>query len=115
MIEIIKNNKDIFEATNGVSSLLFYKNGENRGKYKIRFKNNELTECIIKDCYSAINIYSPNKKKLIEKRKQCEIKNYSRSKLVYYYLGGINTTFPHFLGLLFIKSKPFSNSESLSL
>jgi len=66
MIEIIKNNKDIFEATNGVSSLIFYKNGENRGKYEIKFKNNELTECIIKDCYSAINIYSPNKKKLIE-------------------------------------------------
>ncbi len=44
MIEIIKNNKDIFEATNGVSSLIFYKNGENRGKYEIRLKNFKFKE-----------------------------------------------------------------------
>lgn len=66
MIEIIKDNNEIFETTNSISSFKFYKTGEDRGKYEIRFKNNELTECIIKDCYSAINIYSPNKKKFIE-------------------------------------------------
>jgi len=66
IIEIIKDNNQLFESTNGFLSLTFYKNGENTGKYEIRFKNTELKECIIRDCYSVINLYSQNNKNLIE-------------------------------------------------
>ena len=66
MIEIIKDNKEIFEVFNGLIGLKFYKKGENRGNYEIRFNKNNLTECLIRDCYSVINFHSQNKEDLIE-------------------------------------------------
>lgn len=66
MIDIIHENDTIFEVSNGIIGLKFYKMGENKGKYEIKFKNDEFSECIIKDCYSVINFISDNKESLKE-------------------------------------------------
>ncbi|MFW9900501.1 MAG: glycoside hydrolase family 36 protein, partial [Candidatus Thorarchaeota archaeon] len=72
MIEIINDNNEIFEVFNGIVGFKFNKNGENKGNYEIFFKKNGLTECILKDCYSAINFYTLDKVDIIE----CASKNY---------------------------------------
>ncbi len=66
MIDIITEDNNIFEITNSLISLKFYKNGENRGKYEIKFIKNQITKCLIKECYSAINFFSVDKDVLIE-------------------------------------------------
>ncbi|MFX1328041.1 MAG: glycoside hydrolase family 36 protein [Promethearchaeota archaeon] len=66
MIEIINDNKEIFEAFNGIIGIKFYKKGENNGKYEINLKKNELIECLIKDCYISINFYSQKQESLIK-------------------------------------------------
>ncbi len=66
MIEIIKDTPDVFEVSNDIIKLKFYKKGEYRGTFEIRFLKEERGGVIIKDCYSVINIYSYNNEDLIE-------------------------------------------------
>ncbi len=66
MIEIINEDEDNFEISNGIIGLKFYKNGENKGKFEIRFDYNSFSKFFIKDCYSVINLFSLNKENLIE-------------------------------------------------
>ena len=72
MIDIVNDNNEIFEVFNGIVGFKFNKNGENKGNYEIFFKKNGLTECVLKDCYSAINFYALDRVDIIE----CASKNY---------------------------------------
>ncbi|MFX1430176.1 MAG: alpha-galactosidase, partial [Promethearchaeota archaeon] len=66
MIEINNENDTNVEISNSIISLNFYKSGENRGKFEIKFTKNLSTICYIKDCYSVINFFNPNKDNLLE-------------------------------------------------
>ena len=66
MIEIINENNNQFEVSNSIIGLNFFKNGRNKGKFEISFKKNPITKCFIKDCYSAINLFTSDKEELIE-------------------------------------------------
>jgi len=57
MLKKVQDTHDTLEVTNGLISLRFQKNGINQGTYEIRYKNNNGTECFIKDCYSNINFF----------------------------------------------------------
>ncbi|MHA1284166.1 MAG: glycoside hydrolase family 36 protein [Promethearchaeota archaeon] len=61
---VIKSqNKEIFELTNGLVSVIFHKIGEKQGLFTIKFYNDT---AILEDCYSAINFSDPDKKILTE-------------------------------------------------
>ena len=60
MIEIIKDETEIFEVANGVIGLKFYKRGEIQGKFEINFEKNKSAHCLVKDYFSAINFYGQN-------------------------------------------------------
>ncbi|MFX1411664.1 MAG: hypothetical protein ACFFA6_15030, partial [Promethearchaeota archaeon] len=66
MLDIIRNDKEIFEVNNGTIGFKFYLGGQNQGRYTINFKLNYETKNILKDCYSAINFYKRDTNGLLE-------------------------------------------------
>ncbi|MFX1567676.1 MAG: glycoside hydrolase family 36 protein [Promethearchaeota archaeon] len=66
MIEIIKNNPEIFEVCNDLIGFKFNKNDENHGTYEIFSIKEGLKHNKIKECYSTINFHSLDKDNLIE-------------------------------------------------
>ena len=72
MLKKTQDTVDTLEVTNGLITLKFYKSGSNQGTYEIRYRNNNDTECLIKDCYSNINYYENGTKYLLNSTsKEC--------------------------------------------
>ena len=66
MIEIIKDDAKIFQVTNGVIGLKFYKKGEIQGKFETYLEGKKSSQCLIKDCFSVINFNHKNTENLYE-------------------------------------------------
>ncbi|MFX1314974.1 MAG: glycoside hydrolase family 36 protein [Promethearchaeota archaeon] len=66
MLDIIRNDKEIFEVNNGIIGFKFYLSGQNQGKYDINFKLNNEAKNILKECYSVINFYRRDTNDLLE-------------------------------------------------
>ncbi|MFW9971296.1 MAG: glycoside hydrolase family 36 protein, partial [Candidatus Odinarchaeota archaeon] len=66
MIEIICENDNNFEVSNGIIDLKFYKIGEKKGKFEIKLTKNKNIKCSLKDCYSAVNLFALDNEELIE-------------------------------------------------
>ena len=57
MLDIIKDDKEIFEIINGTLRFRFFKQGENQGNYEIYFNEFDESELSLKDCYASINFH----------------------------------------------------------
>ena len=57
MLKKLQDNINTLEVTNGFITFKFYKTSQKQGTYEIRQKNNDGTECFIRDCYSNINYF----------------------------------------------------------
>ncbi len=57
MLEIIKDNNEIFEVSNGTIRFKFFKLGENQGNYEIYYKDIDETELSLKNCYVCTNFH----------------------------------------------------------
>ncbi|MHA1488404.1 MAG: glycoside hydrolase family 36 protein [Promethearchaeota archaeon] len=66
MLKIIKDDKEIFEISNGKLELKFYKRNKNKGKYEIKFKDKYNSECLLKDCFASINFQALESENLME-------------------------------------------------
>ncbi len=66
MININKNTKDEFEASNGLVGFKFFKTGKNQGKYELNFKSPEGKACNLKGCYASINFHPSRGFHLVE-------------------------------------------------
>ncbi|MBD3213138.1 MAG: hypothetical protein GF311_11070 [Candidatus Lokiarchaeota archaeon] len=68
MLKIAKNDSNICEITNGIISIIFYKQGSKKGTYSISFKQQtaSLNKYSLKNCFFRINYYSKETQKLEE-------------------------------------------------
>ena len=66
MLEIINNNENLFQITNEVVFLTFYKTGIKKGHYEIRYHKGNDTQLVLKNCYSAIYYFTQNSDELLE-------------------------------------------------
>jgi len=78
MLEIILDEKEIFEVSNGILGFKFYKLGEKQGIYKIYFKGIDGETLALKECYACINFHQLNALYL----RECASTEYSFENLI---------------------------------
>ncbi|MFX0044202.1 MAG: hypothetical protein ACFE8L_14910, partial [Candidatus Hodarchaeota archaeon] len=68
MLDIIRNDKEIFAVNNGIVGFKFYKKGQNQGKFGIYFELDNEIICSLNDCYSSLNFYKLDTDHILEYR-----------------------------------------------
>jgi alpha-galactosidase len=57
MLDIIRDDKEIFEVSNGTIGFNFFKLGENQGNFRFRFKDIDGSEFSLENCFACINYH----------------------------------------------------------